>query len=65
LLTAAQRKRLDEVVTELDALRDELQDKFDDRSERWQESEVGQELQAAINALDGAAEDIRYLGADE
>jgi hypothetical protein len=40
----------------LEALRDELQEVYDDRSEAWQESERGEEWQERLGALDSAIE---------
>jgi uncharacterized protein YukE len=60
-----QQKRLSAVVSsleaaeaEIEAVKDELQEDFDNRSERWQEGEKGEALQAAIDALNEEQEKV-------
>lgn len=36
----------------LDGIKDKLQEEFDEKSEKWQESDKGQEAQEAIELLD-------------
>ncbi len=40
---------------EIESFRDELQEDFDNKSEKWQESEKGELRQSNIDDLDGAA----------
>jgi uncharacterized protein YukE len=64
-MNKAQQKRLSAVVSsleaaeaEIEAVKDELQEDFDNRSERWQEGEKGEALQAAIDALNEEQEKV-------
>ena len=45
----------------LEIVRDEMQDYFDERSERWQDSERGQDLQGRIDSLSAIVDDIDGL----
>lgn len=57
--------QLEKIQTEVDALRDELQDKFDNMSESRQESDYGDDLQDAIDSLDNASSDGLETALDE
>ena len=57
--------QLEKIQTEVDALRDELQDKFDNMSEFRQESDYGDDLQDAIDSLDNASFDGIETALDE
>ena len=57
--------QLEKIQTEVDALRDELQDKFDNMSESRQESDYGDDLQDAIDSLDNASSDGLEAALDE
>jgi hypothetical protein len=57
--------QLEKIQTEVDALRDELQDKFDNMSESSQESDYGDDLQDAIDSLDNASFDGIETALDE
>lgn len=57
--------QLEKIQTEVDALRDELQDKFDNMSESRQESDYGDDLQDAIDSLDNASFDGIETALDE
>ena len=57
--------QLEKIQTEVDALRDELQDKFDNMSEFRQESDYGDDLQDAIDSLDNASSDGLETALDE
>ena len=57
--------QLEKIQTEVDALRDELQDKFDNMSESRQESDYGEDLQDAIDSLDNASSDGLETALDE
>jgi len=50
-LDDAQRK-LGEVITELENLRDSLQSEFDEKTEQWQEGERGQAMEQRIEDLE-------------
>lgn len=57
-----QRKRLDELLRiiasareEIEAMRDEEQDKYDNMPESFQQGERGDAMQTGIDLLDGAA----------
>lgn len=47
--------------TALEALRDELQEAFDEKSERWQEGERGEEWQQHIGSVETALEAVEAL----
>ncbi|MDD2775492.1 MAG: hypothetical protein PHU06_06025 [Gallionella sp.] len=49
---------LGELTAQIQELRDVEQDKFDDKSERWQEGEKGEEAQAKIDTLNEAADSL-------
>src|SRR5215831_7199610 len=55
---AAARDALQEVMDEantfLESLREDAQNYFDDRSEKWQEDEAGQQYQEWINEIEQA-----------
>jgi hypothetical protein len=45
----------------LDALRDLMQERFDGKSERWQESEAGTDLEAQIETVEQARDTVDDL----
>jgi hypothetical protein len=47
-------KLIDKADEALERLRDALQEHFDDKSERWQEGEAGDEWQQKIDAAEQA-----------
>ena len=49
---------IDQVYGELDAIKYEEQEKFDNLSEGLQESEMGETMQNAIDTLDDACSDL-------
>lgn len=60
--TAAQRKRMSEILkqlgelhTELEGIEDDARSRFNDRSEKWHESETAEEHESAIDLLGGLA----------
>lgn len=57
--------QLERIQTEVNALRDEFQDKFDNMSESRQESDYGDDLQDAIDSLDNASSDGLETALDE
>ena len=57
--------QLEKIQTEVDALRDELQDKFDNMSDSRQESYYGEDLQDVIDSLDNASFDGLETALDE
>lgn len=48
--------RVDKLVAEIEAVRDELQAYYDDKSEKWQDSDDGADCQSAIDEADSAAD---------
>ena len=48
-----------------DDLRNEVQDHFEDRSEKWQESPAGEQVQAWIDALDDVQFDAPELDLED
>lgn len=52
------RSKLEEIQEEIDNLASEMQDTYDNRSERWQESETGEEYQEKIDALEEASQSV-------
>ncbi len=57
--------QLEKIQTEVDALRDEIQDKFDNMSDSRQESYHGEDLQDVIDSLDNASFDGIETALDE
>ena len=57
--------QLEKIQNEMDELRDELQDKFDNMSESRQESYYGEVLQDVIDSLDNASFDGIETALDE
>jgi hypothetical protein len=49
---AAHLAKIEEIYDEIEAMRSEAQDAFDDKSERWQEGDKGQETADQINQLE-------------
>lgn len=56
-LNAIKQTRND-IVSDLEALRDEEQESFDSLPEGLQDSERGQDMQAAVDNLDNALQDL-------
>ena len=57
--------QLEKIQNEMDALRDELQDKIDNMSDARQESEYGDDLQDVIDSLENASFDGIETALDE
>lgn len=55
---------LEAVRLDLETLRDEEQEKHDNRSERWQESEAGEKSAEFITQIEAAIEYIESAEAD-
>lgn len=51
-------RRAEELATDIETMRDDAQAEWDERSERWQESDKGTDAQEAIDQLDTAADYI-------
>ena len=49
---------INDAINFIEALRDELQETFDDKSEHWQESNAGTVMQNHIDILDDAASSL-------
>jgi len=61
-LTIAQAsKRIQKIADELRELVDCVQEYYDDRSEKWQDSEQGEKYQGMIDGLDTAIEELEGL----
>lgn len=52
------KDKLEVLKAELTEMAEEAQDTFDNRSEKWQESEKGDEFQEKISALEDAANSV-------
>jgi len=52
------KDKLEALQAELTEMAEEAQDTFDNRSEKWQESEKGDEFQEKISALEDAANSV-------
>jgi chromosome condensin MukBEF complex kleisin-like MukF subunit len=68
IMNAAQRKQIERVealLSEarciLEELRDDLQAAFDEKSERWQESERGEAAQEEIDNLENACASVEEI----
>ena len=64
-LTAQQKKTIDRAIstlealeTEIEEMRDDLQNGYDDKSERWQESDKGEKWQEVLNLVESAVDSI-------
>lgn len=64
-MNKAQQKLVDnaetclaEAIAELETVRDQLQEAFDEKSEKWQEGEAGEEMQQKIAQMEEAIEAI-------
>lgn len=51
--------KLDEIRESLEALAEEAQNVFESRTDRWQESEKGEECACMITALEDAASSVQ------
>lgn len=67
-MNKTQKKRLNEILSllvdvreGLEELHSELETKYDSHSEKWQESEKGEELNDIISAFDNAITDIENV----
>ena len=54
----ALQARLDDFKFEVETMRDDAQAYFDDRSETWQDGDVGQEYQDMLNDLDSSCDQL-------
>lgn len=59
------KTELEAVLSELQGLKDRYQDLYDKRSERWQESENGEECQEKIDHLGDAIFPFDFFDMDE
>jgi hypothetical protein len=48
---------IEEIGSSIETLRDRLQEEFDDKSEKWQESDKGEELSQVISDLSAVIEE--------
>jgi len=69
-MNAARRKKLSEILSkieaasaDLDAVKEEEQEAFDNLSEGLQQSEQGQNAEAAVQAMDNAMQSLNDAGA--
>lgn len=69
-MNAARRKRLSEILSkieaasaDLDSVKEEEQEAFDNLSEGLQQSEQGQNAEAAVQAMDNAMQSLNDAGA--
>lgn len=56
--------KLSELQSELTAIKDDAQDYFDSRSEKWQESEKGETAQEEIERIEEFADEIENINID-
>ena len=61
---SADQDGVDSIISALEELRDELQDRLDNMPEGLQEGDVGQLLQERIDALDSAISDMESIDID-
>lgn len=54
-------ERIDDIRADIEMLHSDAQEYFDDRSERWQEGEKGQEYQSLLDSLEEAIGDAETL----
>lgn len=57
--------RIDDCIADLEAIRDEEQESFDNLPENFQESERGQEQQAGIETMEEAIDALEQVNADD
>jgi uncharacterized coiled-coil DUF342 family protein len=59
------RGKIDDLKAEIETVRDEEQDKFDNLPENFQDGDRGQRMQAAIDAMDEAIQALENIDIDE
>lgn len=64
-MTAKQKKQLSEhlstleqIYADIESIKDELQETFDNKSEKWQDSEKGEEASNQLNTFDECLQSI-------
>jgi ribosome recycling factor len=57
IVTAA-RAKIEEAKADIEALRDDMQNEYDDKSERWQEGEAGQAASEELDTINAIADSI-------
>jgi len=62
-LSKEMQDRIKALVSDLQVVAGEMQDEWDYRSERWQESDAGNEATTWIEQLNQAADDLEALPA--
>lgn len=61
-MTKAQAsKRLQRIIDSLNELQQEMQDYYDEKTEKWQDGEKGEEYQAMMEGIEAAAMDLENL----
>lgn len=48
----------DEIISEIEEMKDLREEKFDERSEKWQEGEKGQEFECLTDELDSQMSEV-------
>ena len=63
-MNKTQKKRVESIsyaISDLEALVEELQEQFDNRSEGWQESEKGETAQSNLDALQEYLDELQGI----
>jgi hypothetical protein len=61
------RKFMDQIEalkTDVETLRDGTQEKYDNKSDRWRDSDAGQKIEALISVLEDCANNLESAGDD-
>lgn len=53
------QRKVKQIIEELEQIKEELQDKFDNSSPSWQESDRGDECLEEIGSIDSAIESLQ------
>lgn len=61
MASKAIKKTLDKIVEELETVKAELEEFFDNHSERWQESDAGETCMSEIESLSNAISSIQEV----
>lgn len=55
------RKQIEKIIEELKNLKDICQERFDEKSERWQQSDVGDEALDEISSIEDAISNLQEI----
>ena len=64
VLNAKQKTTISEALSCFEEMKDSLQEKYDAKSEKWQESEVGEAFYGVIESLESVVDSLREIDTD-